>query len=636
MKHLIKRATASFFRNRADKLADRRDPSAALHWYERALRLDPAAALAHYKRGNALMMLNRPAEAAVSYGNALQHRPDYGDAYYNRGLANLALKRHAAALADFDQALRLAPRDAEALNNRGNVLLELKRPEEALDSYQRAIAAKPHYADALHNLAVAQFDSKRPEEAAASLSKLLELSPDYPFAKGKLLHAKMVACDWQNLQQVADSVAADLRQGKRAAQPFGYQAFATSPRDLHACARIYADAFFPASPVPYWKGEKDGHSKIRVGYLAGEFRDHATALLTAKLFESHDRNRFEIHAFDSGWDDGSEMRRRIERAFDGFVPIADLSDDAAAELIRRKEIDILVNLNGYFGQARSGVFARRPAPVQVNYLGFPGTLGADYIDYIIADRHVLPPDEQAYYSEKVVYMPDSYQVNDSGRRISRLAPFRREAGLPENAFVFCCFNNNYKITPEFFDSWMRLLKKIPASVLWLFEDNATVPKNLRAAGAKHGISPDRLVFAKRTSHAEHLARHRLADLFLDTLPYNAHTTASDALWSGLPLITCRGTTFPGRVAASLLNAIGLPQLITANIKEYEALAFELATTPSLLTAVREQLARNRETHALFDTQRYCRHLESAFIQMWERHERGERPAGFGVSPIDHG
>jgi protein O-GlcNAc transferase len=633
LKHFIQQATASFIRHRADKLADRRDHVTALRWYERALRLRPEDASTHYKVGNALMALNRPAEAALSYRDALKRRADYGDAYYNRGLANLALKRNAEALSDFDDALRLAPHDAGALNNRGNVLLDLKRTEEALISYQRAIAANPRYADALHNLAVAQFDLKRPEDAAISLSSLLELSPDYPFAKGKLLHAKMVACNWRGLQQIGTAVAADLQQGKRAAQPFGYQAFATFPRNLHACARIYADAFYPASRTPYWQGERYGHSKIRVGYLGGEFRDHATALLAVKLFELHDKSRFETYAFDSGWDDGSEMRRRTLRAFDEFISIADLSDDAAAELIRRKEIDILVNLNGYFGQARTGVFARRAAPVQVNYLGFPGTLGANYMDYIIADRHVIPLDEQSHYSEQVVYMPDSYQVNDSSRGIAPIVPTRSEAGLPLNAFVFCCFNNNYKITPEFFDIWMRLLKKIPASVLWLFEDNAAVPANLRRVAAEHGIAAERLVFAKRAAHAGHLARHRLADLFLDTLPYNAHTTASDALWSGLPLITCRGTTFPGRVATSLLTAIGLPQLVTESIAEYEALAFKLATTPSLLAAVREQLARNLSLKPLFDTQRYCRHLESAFVQMRERHERGESPAGFAVTPM---
>ena len=352
------------------------------------------------------------------------------------------------------------------------------------------------------------------------------------------------------------------------------------------------------------------------------------------LFETHDKQRFELYAFDNGWDDGSATRQRIARAFDEIIPIAGVADEAAAALIRQHEIDILVNLNGYFGQARTDVFGLRPAPVQVNYLGFPGTLGAAYMDYIVADRTVIPPDEQAFYMEKVVYLPDTYQANDSSRNISPLTPTRSAAGLPENAFVFCCFNNNYKITPSLFDVWMRLLQRVPTSVLWLFADNPAAASNLRAAAAQSGVAPERLVFARHVALGDHLARHRLADLFLDTLPYNAHTTASDALWAGLPLITCRGTTFPGRVAASLLEAIGLPEMITLSLEEYAALATRLATTPVLLAAVREKLATNRDTHPLFDTGRFCRHLEAAYTTMWDRHQRGETPAGFAVAPIE--
>jgi predicted O-linked N-acetylglucosamine transferase (SPINDLY family) len=579
------------------------------------------------------MALNRPAEAVMSYSAALLRRVDYADAFYNRGLAFHALKKFTDALDDFDQALRMKPDDAEAQNNRGNALLELKRPADALASYELALAAKPAYPDALHNCAIAQLALKRPDAAADALVRLLKLVPDYPFAKGKLLHAKMLACDWHDLQQIADAVAADVRAGRKAAQPFGYQAVSTSPRDLHACAAIYAAAFYPASPTPAWTGQKYDHAKIRVGYVAGEFREHATALLAARLFELHDKTRFEIFAFDNGWDDGSAMRQRLVGAFDQFVPIAELSDDAASELIRRCEIDILVNLNGYFGQVRQGIFARRSGPVQVNFLGFPGTLGADYMDYIVADHLVIPDDEQAFYSEKVAYLPASYQVNDSRRSIAPVAPTRAQAGLPEYGFVFCCFNNNYKITPEFFAIWMRLLGRIPDSVLWLFEDNTAVAANLRRAAARYGIEPTRLVFARNVDHAEHLARHRLADLFVDTLPYNAHTTASDALWAGLPLLTCRGTTFPGRVAASLLNAVGLPELIAGSVEEYATLAIKLATTPADLSAVRQTLAANRHTHPLFDSERFRRHIESAFTIMWEKYQRGETPSGFSVPPL---
>ena len=633
LKHAIAKAAASYLRRRGDMLSARRNPAGALRWYERALSLHPEPALTHYKCGNSLMALNRPAEAVMSYSAALLRRVDYADAFYNRGLAYHALKKFTDALDDFDQALRLKPNDAEAQNNRGNALLELKRPADALASYELALAAKPAYPDALHNCAIAQLALKRPDAAADALVRLLKLVPDYPFAKGKLLHAKMLACDWQDLQQIAAAVAADVRAGRKAAQPFGYQAVSISPRDLHACAAIYAAAFYPASPTPAWTGQKYDHAKIRVGYVAGEFREHATALLAVRLFELHDKTRFEIFALDNGWDDGSAMRQRLVLAFDQFVPIAELSDDAAAELIRRYEIDILVNLNGYFGQVRQGIFARRPCPVQVNFLGFPGTLGADYMDYIVADHLVIPDDEQAFYSEKVAYLPDSYQVNDADRCIAPATPTRAQAGLPEHGFVFCCFNNNYKITPEFFAIWMRLLGRIPDSVLWLFEDNTAVAANLRRAAARYGIEPARLVFARNVDHAEHLARHRLADLFVDTLPYNAHTTASDALWAGLPLLTCRGTTFPGRVAASLLNAVGLPELIAGSLEEYEALAIKLATTPAELSAVRQTLAANRHTHPLFDSERFRCHIESAYTIMWEKYQSGETPSGFSVPSL---
>jgi predicted O-linked N-acetylglucosamine transferase (SPINDLY family) len=624
---------ASLLKARGDNLRDLARPLEALACYDRALQLTPGNAAAFYKRGNALMMLNRPAEAALSYSDALLLANDYGDAFYNRGLALQLLKRPAEALADFNEALRLKPDDADGLNNRGNVLLELKRPVDALACYDRALSLKPSYSQALHNRSLALLDLKRPDEAARSLATLLELEPDYPFAKGKLLHAKMLACDWAGLRELSAVVATDVRNGKQAAEPFGYQAIAESSADLQTCARNYAAGFYPAGRTPMWAGEKYNHSKIRIGYVAGEFREQATAFLITELFELHDKNRFELYAFDNGWDDGSDIRQRINCAFDQIIPIANLPDEAAAGLIRQNEIDILVNLNGYFGQARQGVFSLRPSPVQVSFLGFPGTTGVEYIDYIIADRCVIPLDQQAYYDENVVYLPDAYQVNDSRRRIAAMAPTRSEAGLPENGFVFCCFNNNYKITPGIFNVWMRLLERIPDSVLWLYEDSAVAAKNLLNIAVASGISSERLIFARNAKLPEHLARHRLADLFLDTLPCNAHTTASDALWAGLPILTCRGSTFTGRVAASLLDAIGLPELITENLAQYEALAVELARAPSRLWAIRAKLKNNRDTHPLFDTRRFRGHIESAYITMWERYQRGEPPAGFEVTPI---
>src|SRR5439155_21761581 len=419
----------------------------------------------------------------------------------------------------------------------------------------------------------------------------------------------------------------------KSAEPFGYQGISSSPRDLQRCAEFFAAERFPSSRTRLWNGERYPHTKIRLGYLSGEFRTQATSILMAELFELHDRDRFELVAFDNGWGDASEIRGRIEKAFDEIVDITRLGDLQAATMMQQRQIDILVNLNGYFGRVRQGIFGHRPCPIQVNYLGFPGTLGADYIDYIVADRYVIPPEHAAFYTEKVVHLPDTYQVNDAKRRIAERTPTRAEVELPESGFVFCCFNNNYKITPEMFTIWMRLLSGVAGSVLWLLEDNAAVSRNLRREAEQRGVAAERLVFAPRMKLDEHLARHRLADLFLDTLPYNAHTTASVALWAGLPVLTCMGSAFAGRVAGSLLNAVGLPELITHSLEDYEALALQLATTPTLLSAIRAKLAQNRTSYPLFDTERFRRHIESAYLTMWERYQRGELPMSFAVHPM---
>ena len=367
-----------------------------------------------------------------------------------------------------------------------------------------------------------------------------------------------------------------------------------------------------------------------MGYVSGEFRAQATQYLAAGLYERHDRGEFEIIAFDNGQSDGSAMRQRLEAAFDRVIDISRLTDREAAELILSEEIDIAVNLNGYFGRERMGVFALRPAPVQVNYLGFPGTLGAPYIDYILADRIVIPDEDRRYYSEQVVWLPDCYQVNDDKRAGPGAPPPRGAEGLPENAFVFCNFNQSYKLTPQMFGLWMRLLKQVEGSVLWLMEGNAAFPLHLRQEAERQGVAGSRLVFAPALPLDRHLARLSLADLFLDSLPYNAHTTASDALWAGVPLLTCPGHAFAGRVAASLLTAVGLPELIAADLDAYEALALRLAGDPGLLRSFRGRLAQNRATQPLFDTDRFRRHIEAAYRQMWEIAQRGEAPRHFAV------
>jgi predicted O-linked N-acetylglucosamine transferase (SPINDLY family) len=398
----------------------------------------------------------------------------------------------------------------------------------------------------------------------------------------------------------------------------------TSAEQLQ-CARTWAENNFRLQSSPVWRGERYTHDRIRIGYLSADFHQHATSQLMAGVFEHHDRTRFEVTAISVGPNDGSDMRRRIEAAFERFVDAKPQSDTQIAELVRALEVDILVDLKGYTQDARTGILAMRPAPIQVNYLGFPGTIGAGFIDYIVADRNVIPEHDYDCYVEKIAWLPESYQANDRDRAIADLMPVRAEHGLPDDAFVFCCFNDNYKITPDVFSSWMRILAAVENSVLWLFEDNPTAADNLRREAQARGVAPRRLVFAQRLPTSAHLARHRCADLFLDTVPYGAHTTASDALWTGLPVVTCLGETFAARVGASLLNAIRLPALITTTPAAYEQLAIELANDPARLAALRAKLARDRLTTPLYDTEQYTRDLETAYAAMMERHMAGLPP-----------
>jgi protein O-GlcNAc transferase len=412
--------------------------------------------------------------------------------------------------------------------------------------------------------------------------------------------------------------------------PFVFLGFSNDAALQLACARQYISREVPYRPSPLWTGQTWQNEKIKVAYVASGFHNHPTAYLTAELLEIHDRSRFEILGVSLGPDDGSEIRARLIRAFDQFHDVRPNSDQEVARLLNELRVDIAVDRSGYTTGARPGIFAARPAPIQVNYIGFPGTLGAKFYDYVLADATVLPFDRRPFYTENIVHLPISYLVNDSKRPRAARTPTRGEAGLPEQGFVFCCFNNSYKITPPVFDIWMRLLRQVEGSVLWLYYDRGAAEPNLRREAAARGIDPARLIFARRIDFADHLARHRLADLFLDTLIYNAHTTAADALWMGVPVVTCPGESFAGRVAASLLQAIGMGELVTASLDEYERLALRIAQEPALLKELAERRQRNRTSHPLFDTDRYRRNLESAYQRMWQTWQEGGAPESFAV------
>jgi protein O-GlcNAc transferase len=645
--------------NRGNALLELKHPEEALASYDQAIALEPDLAMAHNNRGMALNELKRSAEALASLDRAIALEPDLAEAHSNRASALLKLKRPEEAMACCDKAIALMPESALAYNNRGGALLDLKRFEDALASYDRAVVLEPGYAMAHSNRGKALEELKRSADALASFDRAIALEPDLVLAhynrgralqklnrydaavaaydkalalepdltglEGNRLNLKMLIGNWSNINSECDRLISNVRNGKINSGPFVFLTMPSSSADQLQCAKLSVAREYPPSHRPIWQGERYEHNRIRVAYLSPDFRMHATAFLVAGMFECHDKSRFETTAIACGPDDKSELRRRMKDTFDRFIDAQTYSDDQIARLARELEIDIFVDLAGFTEGSRTNVFAKRPAPIQVNFLCYPGTMGAPYIDYIVADRNVLPESQREFFSEKVVVLPNSYQINDAKRSIADKTPERSELGLPSKGFVFCCFNNNYKITPAVFDVWMRILKQVDGSVLWLLGDNAQAASNLRIEATARGVNAKRLIFAKRIPLPDHLARHRLADLFLDTLPYNAHTTASDALWAGLPVVTRLGETFAGRVAASLLNAIGLPELVTTNLEAYEQMAVDLATQPKKLAAIKRKLADNRLTAPLFDTKLFTKHMEAAYTAMYRRHQAGLPP-----------
>jgi protein O-GlcNAc transferase len=606
--------------NRGVMLQDLKRLDEALDSYDRAIALKLDYAEAFNNRGNALQDLKRFDEALTCYDRAITLKPDYAEAYSNKGNALRDLRRLDQALACYDKAIALKPNHAAAHNNRGSALHYLKRFDDAVASYDAAIAQRPDYAEAYYNRGNALQDLKRLEEAAANYDKAFTFNPDCEFVLGAWIKTKMAICEWGDLDTNIAQLVAKIEHGEKVTTPWLVLSASSSPELQRRAAEILIHAKAPSNNVLSKIVRRQRRDRIHIGYFSADFRNHATSYLMAELFEKHHGSQFEVTAFYLGADEKDEMRDRLTKAFSAFLDVRNQSDKEIAVLARKLGIDIAVDLNGFTTDARTGIFAFRAAPIQINYLGFPGTMGAEYIDYLIADPTLIPSSEQKYYSEKIAYLPDSYQVNDTKRHIADKVFAHAELGLPQHGFIFCCFNNNHKITPDVFDCWMRIIKQVDGSVLWLLEDNKTAAFNLRKEAVRRGVDADRLVFASRMPLSEHLARHRLADLFLDTLPCNAHTTASDALWAGLPILTRIGETFAGRVASSLLNAIGLPELITSTPQAYETLAIELATNSDRLAHIKRKLAKNRLETPLFDIQRFTRNIEAAYFAMYERYQ----------------
>ncbi len=555
---------------------------------------------------------------------------DAGNAqgFLNLGLCLAEEGWHEEAIACYDKSLALNPEYASAWLNRGNVFKKQARYAEALEMYGKALVLSPDDPQAWLNQGVVLSEEKRFDEALRSLVRALDLKPEIEFGYGQWLHTKMRLCNWEGIEAAFAQIAAYVERGVSVTVPFTLLATPTHPATLKVCATSYSSGLHPAmagEKLATQKTAPAASGKIRVGYFSADFHNHPGMSLMAELFEIHDRSRFEIYAFSFSVEPEDDARRRVAAGVDHYLDVKDLSDQEIVAKSRELGIDIAINRNGYTMDGRAGIFAHRAAPVQVNFLGYPGTLGADYIDYIVADPVLIPESYREYYTEKIAYLPHTYQPNDRKREISDRVFTRSELGLPEDGFVFCCFNNDYKLTPDVFDIWMRLLQQVPKSVLWLLGGNEFSARNLWREADRRGIAADRLVFAGRVNKEEHLSRHRQADLFVDTFYYNAHTTASDALWAGLPVVTCLGEAFASRVAASLLGAMGLPELVTDTREQYEALIVELATQPDKLAAIKDRLAQNRLAQPLFQTDLYARHLEKAFEMMVERQRQGLPP-----------
>jgi len=596
----------------------------ALSCFDRVLAASPAASLAESNRAAALAGLGRYEDALEASERAIRANPNVAFAWYTKGATLTSLERFKDALPAFDKAIALNPNSADAISYRGIVLAMLDRRQDAVEAFNVGLQLSPGNVDLLYNRATSLLTLKRFSDAMPDCEAVLRIDPDYKYTRGNLIRCRLELCDWRDLAAEKARVQQDLRAGKPALWPLYNALISDEEGDQLQCSRTWTDRDCPTSPTPIWRGERYDHDKIRVAYVSADFRRHPVASVMAGVFEQHDKARFEVSAISLG-DTRDTVSERLERAFTRFVSVHGREDSEVARLMRELEIDIAVDLMGYTEGSRTRIFALRPAPIQVAHLGFPGTMGASYIDYIIADPVLVPPDRRAYYAEKLVHLPDCYMPGDDKRAIAQ-APSRADARLPESGFVFCSFNIIAKIVPPMFDVWMRLLKAVEGSVLWLSAANEIAHDNLRREAHSRGVDGGRLIFAPHVAGGDrHLARLSLADLFLDTLPYNAHAGGSDALWAGVPIVTCKGTSFAGRVGASLMNAIGLPELITDSLDAYEALAIKLARESDMLASVKAKLARNRTERPLFNTQRFTRNIEAAYLAIWERHQRGDPP-----------
>jgi len=596
----------------------------ALNIFQKALAINYNHPTIFNNIGNALQKKGRIKDSIESYKQAIKLNPNFFQSYNNLGNSLKQQGDIFEAIEMYNKAILIEPSYVDAYNNLGICLQEQGLVDESIKVYQTALNLNPNFADALYNLGVIMKEKKNLSISIDLFSRALSSKPDFEPAQAEKMHQSSYICNWDEIKDNIKLIS-NLGINKKFVPPFSLLSLEDNPQNHKKRSQIYAKAKFLNKPIPFKNEPLSLKKRIRIGYFSADFHDHATMYLMSKVFKLHDRKKFEIYAYSIGPKKDDFMRENLIHSVDVFDDVSQMSDRDVALLARQDEIDIAVDLKGYTHKSRPGIFGFRAAPIQINYLGYPGTMGADFIDYIIADRIIIPEELRDCYSEEIIYMPNSYQPNNNERAISTREITKSDMGLPENSFVFCSFNNSYKITPKEFDIWMNILKRVEGSVLWLLKSNEWAETNLKKEAQDRGVNSSRIVFANKLPHKEHLRRLQLADLFIDTFNVNAHTTASDALWAGVPVVTKIGKGFAARVAASLLNAVGLPELITNNAKNYETLILDLASTPDKLTKIKKKLSINRLSYPLFDSEKYTKNLENGYEQTYQNYINKRKP-----------
>ena len=582
---------------------------------KKSIFIKPENVFAHSNLGNALKDLKHYEDALASYNKAITINPNYAEIHNNKGNALKGLKRYEEALASYNKAITINPDYAFAYNNQGIILQDLKRYDEALASYDKAIKINPDYVDIYNNKGNVLKDLKRYDEALACYEKVIESKSDFDYIVGKVLNANMFLCKWNDFDSMIEKINNTINKKSKVIEPFTLLGVLDNPDFLKLSTECYVKDNFPKFTENQTLARYINHKKPRIGYFSADFHNHATLHLMMDVFKNHNKSLFDFYGFSYGPEVNDSWNKEVKNYFNKFEDVSKISDKEAAYLSRSLEIDIAIDLKGLTSNSRSGIFSFRAAPIQINYLGYPGTMGAEYMDYIIADEVIIPKENFNYYTEKVLHLPGSYQPNMKKRNISKKEFKRSDFELPKDGFVFCSFNNNYKITPYIFDTWMNMLKKVPNSVLWIFKTNETASNNLEKEAKTRGVNPKRIIFASYLPAEEHLKRISFADLFLDTFPCNAHTTASDAVRMGVPVITLIGNTFASRVAASILSCLNMEELITSNKTEYEKLGIELATNNKKFATIKNSLKVSVSKSPLFDSFKFTKNLENLYLQI---------------------